>query len=438
MHIAFVTAGGAGMFCGSCMQDNALARALMQLGCEVSLIPTYTPIRLDQEDVSDQHVFLGGINLYLDNLIPFWRYLPRPLVSWLDHPRILKWASSRGVGNDASTLGPMTVAMLNGARGPMRREYQDLVDHLLDRLKPDVIVFSNALLSGIMPLLRERFSGPILCLLQGDDLFLNQLPGKYRDRAIAAIGENSRSFAAFITHTRFYADLMSQFLNLDRDRFRQIPLSINARFTDPPDSSRGAESSLPRIGYFARIAPEKGLHNLILAARELYAEGISFELHAGGYLGEAHQDYFERIQKDAEFLGDRFRYVGSPDHEDAKFEFLRQLTVFSVPASYEEPKGLYILEAMAAGVPVVQPSRGSFPELIESTQGGLLYPADDPKAHAAMLKRLIQPGEERDRIVSKAARNVRELHSSTQAARCLMDACEELCVRLSTRESLAG
>jgi len=425
------------MFCGSCMQDNALARALLQLDCEVSLIPTYTPIRLDQEDVSQQHVFLGGINLYLDNLIPFWRYLPRSLVSWLDHPTILKWASSRGVGNDASSLGPMTLAMLEGAKGPMRREYQELVDHLVDRLKPDVIIFSNALLSGVMPLLRERFSGPILCLLQGDDLFLNQLPDKYRDRAIAAIRENSRSFAAFITHTRFYADLMSQFLKIDRSRFRQIPLSIDVRLPEQGTLSR-PEGSLPRIGYFARIAPEKGLRDLIRAARELHTQGIEFELHVGGYLGEAHQEYFELSCNDAEFLGDRFRYIGSPDREDAKFAFLRGLTVFSVPASYEEPKGLYILEAMAAGVPVVQPSRGSFPELIESTQGGLLYPADDCRAHAEMLKRLLQQGEERDQMVATGARNVLELHSSKQAARSLIEICNDLVGQSASPESRAS
>ncbi len=426
------------MFCGSCMQDNAMARALMQLGCEVSLIPTYTPIRLDQEDVSQEHVFLGGINLYLDNLIPFWRYLPRSMVSWLDHPKILKWASSRGVGNDASSLGPMTLAMLNGARGPMRREYQELVDHLVDRLKPDVIIFSNALLSGIMPLLRERFSGPILCLLQGDDLFLNQLPDKYRDRAIAAIRENSRSFAAFITHTRFYADLMSRFLEIDRDRFQQIPLSIDVRLPARNDNVQERDRSLPRIGYFARIAPEKGLRNLILAARELHAEGIEFELHAGGYLGEAYREYFEQICQEAEFLGDRFRYIGSPNQEEAKFEFLRELTVFSVPASYEEPKGLYILEAMAAGVPVVQPSRGSFPELIESTGGGLLYPADDHSAHAEMLKRLIHRSQEREQIVEAGSRNVLELHSSRQAARSLIGICEGQLSQRSLQEPVAS
>ncbi len=66
MHIAIVTAGGAGMFCGSCMHDNTWARSLKKLGTQVTLLPTYTPLTLDEHDESTRPVFLGGINVYLD------------------------------------------------------------------------------------------------------------------------------------------------------------------------------------------------------------------------------------------------------------------------------------------------------------------------------------------------------------------------------------
>ena len=62
MKIAIITAGGAGMYCGSCMQDNSLALALLSLGQDVQLLPTYTPIRTDESDVSLDRVFFGGIN----------------------------------------------------------------------------------------------------------------------------------------------------------------------------------------------------------------------------------------------------------------------------------------------------------------------------------------------------------------------------------------
>jgi glycosyltransferase involved in cell wall biosynthesis len=70
-------------------------------------------------------------------------------------------------------------------------------------------------------------------------------------------------------------------------------------------------------------------------------------------------------------LRDEFEYVGSVDRR-AKIEFLHQIDVFSVPTDYHEPKGLFLLEAMACGIPVVQPNHGAFPEMIERTGGGVL------------------------------------------------------------------
>ncbi len=424
MHIAFVTAGGAGMFCGSCMQDNAIARALMQLDCEVSLIPTYTPIRVDQENMSQTPVYLGGINLYLDNSLGFWKHLPRPLVSWLDHPRVIKWATSFGIKNDGADLGPMTLSMLNGESGPMQREYQVFVDHLVDDLKPDVILFTNALLSGVMPLLNKRYSKPIFCLLQGDDLFLNQLPAQYRQTSIDSIRKNSEQFAGFITHTRVYADLMSEFLGIDRNRFLQIPLSVDVEAHEVQDRST-SPSNTPKIGYFARIAPEKGLLELVQATRHLHEAGIDFELHAGGYLGPQHRSYFKKIQSEAKFLGDRFQYIGSPAQHSEKMEFLRQLHLLSVPANYEEPKGLYLLEAMAAGIPVVQPRRGSFPELIESTGGGLMYEPGNSRDHANSLRQLLENPELHLQHRNSGLEGVNARHTSKEAAKALLKICRD-------------
>jgi glycosyltransferase involved in cell wall biosynthesis len=73
----------------------------------------------------------------------------------------------------------------------------------------------------------------------------------------------------------------------------------------------------------------------------------------------------------------------------AKLAFLRSLSVFSVPARYGEAFGLYVLEAMAAGVPVVMPRVAAFPELIEATGGGVLCAADDPRALAEALEELL-------------------------------------------------
>lgn len=442
MHIAFVTAGGAGMFCGSCMQDNALSRALMREGSEVSLLPTYTPIRVDGESMAQSRVFLGGINLYLDHKVPGWRYLPRFLVSWLDHPSIIRWATSWGIENDGSKLGGMTLDMLSGSHGSMRREYQELVDYLV-HLKPDVILFTNALLSGVLPLLRERYSGPVACLLQGDDLFLEALGLKYREQALAAISENGQLFDQFLCHSHLYADHISHYLRVPRERFSLLPLAIDPdieavlprnplevttqQHLAPAEQRTEASVRLPhRIGYFARIAPEKGLLQLVQTVKLLRQQGLDVELHAGGYLGKSHLRYMRNIEEEARELGDRFRYIGSPADAAGKYAFLKSLDLLSVPVMFPEPKGLYALEAISMGIPVVLPRRGSLTELVEGTGGGLLYDPDSPEDHARALRELLEHPADRVRYALAGQSAVLERHTTTQAARTLLQIAANL------------
>ena len=74
------------MYCGSCLRDNALARGLARLGCDVQLLPTYTPILTDEEDVSEKRVFYGGINVFLQEKSALARVMPRFLDRWLGTP----------------------------------------------------------------------------------------------------------------------------------------------------------------------------------------------------------------------------------------------------------------------------------------------------------------------------------------------------------------
>src|SRR5262245_21240717 len=114
MHIAIITAGGAGMFCGSCMHDNTWARALIDAGCEVSLLPAYSPIRVDEPDQSNRQVFFGGVNVYLESRWGAWRRLPRGLTPWLDAPWVINLAGQLSTRYDARKLGDLTLSMLAG------------------------------------------------------------------------------------------------------------------------------------------------------------------------------------------------------------------------------------------------------------------------------------------------------------------------------------
>ncbi len=390
MHIALITAGGAGMFCGSCMHDNTLARALMAAGHEVSLIPTYTPIRVDEKNVSTQHVFLGGINVYLDALVPGWRFLPRAATRWLDSPAVLNLVTRFAISSNARKLGRLTVALLAGDQGPEAREIDELVQFLGQTLRPDVVCFSNALLAGVLPRLRQAYSGRIWCLLQGDDIFLDDLIEPFRQQALKLLLAHARLFDGFLVHSSYYRDYMAEYLELPREKMHVVPLGIDLTGHD------GMPTAQPRdpftIGYFARICPEKSLHLLVEAFRIVHTQQPRTRLMAAGYLSKRDQRYFEDLARSAQDLGDAFHYAGSPAGHAEKVEFLKSLDVLSVPTIYREPKGLYVLEALANGVPVVQPGHGAFPEMLEATGGGLLVKPNDPADLArGLLEMLANP-----------------------------------------------
>src|SRR5438445_5703203 len=139
MRIAYITAGAGGMYCGSCMHDNTLVAALARQGHDALLIPTYTPIRTDEPDVSQSRVFFGGINVYLQQKSGLFRHTPWFLDRLLDAPRLLRWVSRFAVKTEAHELGELTVSMLQGTHGHQRKEIAKLVRWLADEVKPQVI-----------------------------------------------------------------------------------------------------------------------------------------------------------------------------------------------------------------------------------------------------------------------------------------------------------
>ncbi len=437
MHIAIITAGGAGMFCGSCMHDNTWARALMAAGAEVSLIPTYTPIRLDEQDMSDARVFMGGVNIYMEHRSWLWRRLPRVVTKPLDHPAVLRLLSKLSISNDAADLGDLTLDMLAGESGPMSREVDELAEHIAQRIKPDVVIFSNALLVGALKRLKEQFAGPVYCTLQGDDVFMDGLADSYKQRVIDAVSTRAQQFDGFFTHSRFYLDYMADYLRLPRERMHLIPLGIDltghallngGRVSHPSVSeetsvntdgweTRPRQESPLTVGYFARIAPEKGLHHLVDAALLLHARRPGeFHFKIGGYLNPQHRRYFAEIAKAARPLGERFEYIGSPASLAEKVAFYRSLDLLSVPTEFLEPKGLYVLEALANGVPVIQPRHGAFPELIEATGGGHLVEPKHPEALAAAIERLSDDASLRLDLGRIGQTNVHEQYNPARMA----------------------
>lgn len=381
--VVFVTAGGAGMYCGSCMRDNTLVRNLMAMDWNIELVPAYTPVRTDEENVSIDQVVFGGVNMFLQQKIPFFRWLPRWMDRWLDSPKLLKSLTSKSIKVDPKQLGKMTLATVEGESGILKKEHRRFVDFLRDFSKPDLINLTNLLIGGCIPLIRRELPGkPILVTLQGDDLFLNQLTEPWKTRVLDRMREVAKQVDGFVTFNRFYADYMGQQLLIPAEKFHIVPLGVET--ADFLDLER-ATGRPPTVGFFARISPEKGFHNAVDAFIELHKiEGMQdARLLTGGWLGANDQEFYEAqlAKLKAAGLENHFENVGSPDR-DGKLEFFRRIDVFSVPTDYHEPKGLYVLEALAAGVPVVQPAHGAFVEMLESNPGGVLAAPGDSAALA--------------------------------------------------------
>ncbi len=414
MHVAIITAGGAGMFCGSCMHDNAWAKSLRAAGIEVSLIPMYTPIRVDEADQTSSPVFYGGINVYLSDRFSWWRRVPRLLTRWLDAPGVIRRATRGAVGNDARQLGSMTVSMLRGEEGPHRQAGEELAEYVR-QLRPDIVCFSNALLCPPLRVLQREFTGPTLCVLQGDDIFLDGLIEPYRSQVMALLRERVADFDGFLTHSDYYRDYMAEYLRQPVAKFHRLPLAIDCAVHDGrPKSSLG---NPPTVGYFARICPEKGLDRLVEAVLILRQRLPNVRLRAGGYLGPQNQPYFEDVVRQAAPLGSDFEYVGSPDSQREKIEFLKSLDVFCLPTAYRDPKGLPALEAWANGLPVVLPAHGAFPELVASTGGGLLVAPGNSTALAAALERLLTDEGLRADLAGRGHAGVRREHDLPGLAR---------------------
>ena len=415
------------MYCGSCLRDNALAAELLARGHAVTLLPLYTPTRPDETNVSRKRVLFGGISIYLQQYLPLFRKTPRLLDRLWDSPWVINAFAKRSLSTDPKLLGDMTISMLEGERGVLRKEFDKLLAWIAQEEVPDVINLPNALLIGLAAPLRRALNRPICCTLQGEDLFLNGLVDPYRDRALDLIRRQVPDVDLFLSVSDGYVRPISDMLRIPVGRIAVVPLGINLagyERRDPP-----ADRSVPfRVGYFARVAPEKGLHVLAesyihLRSLEPHAE---MRLDAAGYLAPAQADYLDRIRRDLDNAGlaGEFTYRGAVDRA-GKLAFLRSIDVLSVPATYDEPKGVFLLEAMAAGVPVVQPRRGAFTE-IERTGGGLLVEPDNPRAIADGLRTLWRDRALAARLGQSGFDGVREHYNIARSADRLLQAYQSI------------
>lgn len=387
------------MYCGSCIHDNALASALQKLGHEVALIPTYTPLRTDETNVAHEQIFFGGINVYLEQKFSWFRRSHPLLERVLNSRALLNWAASMGASTDAKELGALTVSVLQGEEGRQRKELAQLSAWLRDAYKPDLVQLTNSMFVGFARELKRELRVPVLCAMQGEDIFLEDLPEPYKTQALQLLRERARELDGFIATSHYYAAFMTEYLAVPPEKIHVVKLGINLNGHGRRTNRNGATPFV--IGYLARICPEKGLH-LLVEAFHLLTQKLgrnAVRLKVAGYLGKRDQKYFAAQVRKIEAWGlqDAFEYHGEVDRTQ-KINFMNSLHVFTVPAIYKDPKGLSILEALANGVPVVQPRHGAYPEMLHATQGGLLVEPESAEALANGILELYHNPEQRNTL----------------------------------------
>jgi glycosyltransferase involved in cell wall biosynthesis len=398
----------------------------MKRGHDVTLLPLYTPTLTDEENVSRHEVLFGGINIYLKQRSSLFRRAPGFIQRLLDSPGLISMFADRSVSTDARVLGDLTISMLEGVDGVLKDEFVKLRDWVASEPLPDLINLPNSMLIAIARPLAEAFKRPVCCTLQGEELFLSELVEPFKTKALELIRKQTRYVDRFIGVSDFGARYMSQHLQIPAGRIAVVPLGIvMSGYERPPARSDDGFT----IGYLARIAPEKGLHLLADAFVHL-RERIGkapVRLEVAGYLGGGHKRYFAEVQRKLERAGltADFTYHGVVDR-GAKLDFLRRVDVLSVPAVYDEQKGMFLLEAMASGVPIVQPRRGAFIEIVQKTGGGLLVEPDDATSLAEGLESVWRDRGRREELARQAFDGVRAHYTVQRSADRLIQVYEEV------------
>lgn len=391
MNIVQVTPGAGAMYCGNCLRDNALVGAWRRLGHQVLMVPLYLPLTLDEPDQSTgTPLFFGGLNVYLEEKSAWFRSAPDWLHRALRFPPLLKWTANKAGGTNPADLGPVTVSMLRGEQGNQARELDQLIAFLKAQPRPDVLCLSNALLLGMARRLKAELRTRLVCNLQGEDTFLDALSEPHRSRSWKILAERAAEVDAFIAPSLYFGQLMRSRLGFPAERLRVVYNGINLDGYDAP--ARRPEADRPVLGYFARMSAQKGLDTLIDAFIAICRRGAvkQLRLRVGGSCGPSDQPFVnslkERLRSEALF--DQVEFHPNLDRA-AKIRFLRSLSVFSVPATYGEAFGLYVLEALAAGVPVVQPATAAFPEVVAATGGGDLCAPEGHESLAQAIEGLL-------------------------------------------------
>lgn len=374
MKIVHIIPGSGGTFyCQNCMRDNELIRALKSAGHDVRMVPMYLPLNVDIHGImGDTPVFYGAINVYLKEKLPLYRHAPVWLERLFDSESVLQKVARRSGSTRAEGLEEMTLSMLRGEKGRQSSELEHLIHYLQKEIQPDVVHLSNALLLGLAKRLRNDLGVAIVCSLQDENEWIDPMRSQYQEQVWDLMAERAQDVHAFVAASQYYADRSVQQMKLDPARVKVVYGGVNL--------DGYVQSDLPMdppvIGYLCRMSEYFGLGLVVDAFIELKRDSRFSHTQlwlTGGYTGDDKPFIDAKLAEAREAgVGNDIRVWEEFDRQN-RIKFLQSLTLLSVPVLNGEAFGAYQVEALAAGVPIVQPNVGGYAEFVENTGGGLIY-----------------------------------------------------------------
>jgi glycosyltransferase involved in cell wall biosynthesis len=405
------------------MRDNALAIELHKAGEDVLILPMYLPLMLDEEPLEglkDTPVFFGGINVFLQSKLSLFRILPAFIDRWFNSKGLLRWAARNSHMTSARTHGEMCLDMLNVEQSGFGKEFEKLLVWLEEIGKPEVIVLSTALQAGLADKIKERLNVPIVLFFQGEDSFLDGLPEPYRSECWSRMGKRLSSADLLVSPSHFYSRYMEERLGFAAGKISVMHNGIKL------DGYEAAETppDFPTIGYLARMCREKGLEVLVDGFIHLRTKlgNTNARLKIAGAMTAGDVPLIKQLKKRIAAVGLEQDVEWFPNlSRNEKISFLKSLTLFSVPVIYQEAFGLYLLEAIACGVPVVQPDIASFPEIIKSTGGGLCVSENSAVRFAEAWSSLLNDPEQMQSMRDQGRQNIETRFSAPQMCKQFLE-----------------
>ncbi|MCU0361964.1 MAG: glycosyltransferase family 4 protein [Bacteroidales bacterium] len=375
--VYLITGSGGSFYCGNCYRDMIYLKAIRKVeGTSASAIPLYLPPdEKSEDDGLEKKVFFGAISMYLREKVPFLKNMPAFMDRLFDSAPLLKLAASRAGTTRTEGLEEMTLGMINGRNAFPEVELRRLVHFLTKDGLPDIIHLSNALIIGLAGQLKKKLRVKIVCSLLNEDDWINEMAEPYQSEAWKQIAGEAHNVDAFITPSSYYKEMFISKTGIPGGMINIVPLGID------PGSLLKVErkDTFPALGYFCRVNSHNGFDKLVDAFIKIRNSdripGLTLHV-SGGYTADDKPFISEQISK---LKGSGLKSLVRiyPEfHGHSKEDFFSNVDVVCVPVRKYDGYGLHLLEANAAGVPLVQPATGAYPEIIGITGGGITYEPD--------------------------------------------------------------